>query len=173
VYLIIPLFVAVLTGTMCKRKIKNQDIFEGLEKSYILNKYKYENQKEFFEEYKVDYSTFKKDSIYYENSLQKLISSPTEIIEDMLIFEGNEKLCFWVKTLGPYSSNVDSTDLLSKSTAAKILLDNYILNSGRVIIRPYVYKIEYSWLKSWYDKIKTREELKKEYQSYAQSLSKQ
>lgn len=167
------IFLIILNlGFRCGHANNFKDKLSGLEKSYILSKKNTDVTEQFYRDYKITQSQFLKDSIDYYNSLKYVTHSDKSIIGKLLLFEYDNHGCYWIKTLNPYSSIMEEGDVLTKSEAAKVLIDNYILDSTRISYKPYINKIDYSWLKVWYKDNSSKDELRKSYIDYLNKLPK-
>ena len=168
-YVAFFIFLVILNlGFGCDHAKKFDDKLSGLEKSYVLNKKNTDVAEQFYRKYKITQSQFLKDSIDYYNSLKYVIHSDNSIIGKLLEFENDNHYCFWIKTADPYSSIIEEGDVLTRSEAAKVLIDNYILDSMRISYKPYIKKIQYSWLKEWYKVNSSKGDLRKLYSDYVE-----
>jgi len=159
----------ILMGCKSSAQTSINDILFGLEKSYVKNSdQRGHPSNSFLEEYNITLEQFKDDSIKYFGAIKDFYTSPPDVISKLITFEKDTAVyCNWIKTIAPYSSTINKNDLVSKSKAALILIDCYILadSSKGIYLCNYIDKISFKSFVKFYQSRKdlSRQDLRSEY----------
>ncbi len=124
------LLLVLLTFSFYSCSNNYSSILKDLSKNHVLIK---DNIGEslYFEYFELNKEEYSKLLIEYKKGIKKFYNSDKEIIDYLLEFKNNKnELCSWIKTKSPYSSEINESDILTKSRGALLLIDNYLSNSN-------------------------------------------
>lgn len=130
-------------------------IVQNLEKNYIL--LQEEMSPVMFRKYFPMSDDFLISEIQsYEKTLKEISNLDLGFIYYLMKFEKDTDIyCDWIRRRNPSLSIIKKNDFLSKSDAAKILIDNYLVgNSESLIINDYVENLTFSRIRKFLKKNK-------------------
>lgn len=163
----------LITIIICSNCSDKYDaILEGLSKNYVL--LSYEMEKDLYMEYfKLSEEKHLIDLKEYNKAVSAFYDANKDILNYLFTYEKDtSKICRWIKTKNPYSSNIGESDLLTNAEGALILIDNYLTNSSTIRIPTYANKLTYEKLKLFYEENKNQSkvELKDEYKKFVSKI---
>ncbi|RPD39957.1 hypothetical protein EG028_17700 [Chitinophaga barathri] len=79
--------------------------------------------------YKKSREDFLKDSIVYFNAVASFFNADRQILEKLLLFQGDSAKCNWVSSPSPYSSTIRAWEInLRNEEGVKVLIYDYIMH---------------------------------------------
>jgi hypothetical protein len=141
---------------------------KGLTKNYVL----LENQLEkklYLDYFNITEKEHLEHLKEYNIAVRNFYNADKKILNYLFSYEEDTLTrCSWISTKNPYDSRLTKRDLITNSTGALILVDNYLRNNLTIQTPENQDHLTFKNLKKFYDKNKnlTKKELRKEYKRF-------
>jgi len=127
-------------------------ILSNLDKNYVLLEEEFGTES-FLNSYQASEMFLNSEKDLYFKTLKEIPRLPVSFVHYLLTYyeDKTDSYCQWIKRRNPGSSIIKENEIVSKSEAAIILIDNYMLEfSDEFIISSYVKKLNFNKLKRFF-----------------------
>jgi len=127
-------------------------ILSNLDKNYVLLEEEFGTES-FLNRYQASEIFLNSEKDLYFKTLKEIPRLPVSFVHHLLTYyeDKTDSYCQWIKRRNPGSSIIKDYEIVSKSEAAIILIDNYMLEfSDNFIISSYIKKLNFDNLKEFF-----------------------